>query len=151
MKFIHDKTAAPYFSNLVWFIGNNVLMMERCLRTEANHLTRNKLESLVALHLDDVHYVQDIMQLQIKTLNSLLCEHLLNTLFIPLYVYSLDPSLTVDSPQVSVKCALFLLSQVFIILNHPPLVKQLKLYICFEENPNLVGASTYPHFSRFLA
>jgi len=40
LKFIHDRTAAPYFSNLVWFIGNNVLMMERCLRTEATHLVR---------------------------------------------------------------------------------------------------------------
>ena len=75
--------------------GNNVLMMERCLRTEATHLTRNKLESLVALHLDDMHYVHDIMQLQMQSLNNMLCEHLLNTLLIPLYVYSLDPSLKV--------------------------------------------------------
>ena len=64
------------------------------------HLTRNKLESLVALHLDDVHYVNDILQLQILSLNSMLCSHLLNTLFIPLYVYSLAPELEVDSPQV---------------------------------------------------
>ncbi|KAL5254590.1 hypothetical protein ACHWQZ_G014141 [Mnemiopsis leidyi] len=148
IKFIHDKTAAPYFSNLVWFIGNNVLMMERCLRTEATHLTRNKLESLVALHLDDMHYVHDIMQLQMQSLNNMLCEHLLNTLLIPLYVYSLDPSLKVDSPQVSVKCALFLLSQVFLILNHPPLVKQLKLYICFEENPNLESSDTLRRFTK---
>ena len=70
-------------------------MMERCLRTEATHLTRNKLESLVALHLDDMHYVHDIMQLQMQSLNNMLCEHLLNTLLIPLYVYSLDPSLKV--------------------------------------------------------
>ncbi|XP_063682749.1 protein CLEC16A-like isoform X3 [Bolinopsis microptera] len=148
IKFIHDKTAAPYFSNLVWFIGNNVLMMERCLRTEATHLTRNKLESLVALHLDDMHYVHDIMLLQMQSLNSMLCEHLLNTLLIPLYVYSLDPSLKVDSPQVSVKCALFLLSQVFLILTHPPLVKQLKLYICFEENPNLESSDTLRRFTK---
>ena len=81
--------------NPLYRIGNNVLMMERCLRTEATHLTRNKLESLVALHLDDMHYVHDIMQLQMQSLNNMLCEHLLNTLLIPLYVYSLDPSLKV--------------------------------------------------------
>ena len=56
-----------------------------------------------------------------------------------------DPLLQVDSPVVSVKCALFLLSQVFLVLSHPPLVKQLKLYICFEENPDLVRLTCVTH------
>lgn len=31
-KFIRNKTAAPYFSNLVWFIGNHVLELDGCIR-----------------------------------------------------------------------------------------------------------------------
>lgn len=31
LKFVTDKTAAPYFSNLVWFIGSHVLEIESCL------------------------------------------------------------------------------------------------------------------------
>ena len=35
-EFIRNKTAAPYFSNLVWFIGNHVIQLDTCLvsRTE---------------------------------------------------------------------------------------------------------------------
>lgn len=35
LKFIEDKTAAPYFSNLVWFIGNHVLELDACVRNDA--------------------------------------------------------------------------------------------------------------------
>jgi len=35
LKFIRDKTAAPYFSNLVWFIGNHVLELDACVRNDA--------------------------------------------------------------------------------------------------------------------
>ena len=31
LKFIRDCTAAPYFSNLVWFIGNHVIDIDNCL------------------------------------------------------------------------------------------------------------------------
>ncbi|KAG8234206.1 hypothetical protein J437_LFUL013803 [Ladona fulva] len=35
LKFIGDKTAAPYFSNLVWFIGSHVLELDACVRNDA--------------------------------------------------------------------------------------------------------------------
>ena len=34
LKFVTDKTAAPYFSNLVWFIGNHVLELDSCVRND---------------------------------------------------------------------------------------------------------------------
>lgn len=34
VKFITDRTAVPYFSNLVWFIGNHVIEIDTCLRRE---------------------------------------------------------------------------------------------------------------------
>jgi protein CLEC16A len=32
LQFIRDKTAAPYFSNLVWFIGNHVLEIDAAVK-----------------------------------------------------------------------------------------------------------------------
>ena len=32
LRFVIDKTAVPYFSNLVWFIGNHILDMDACVR-----------------------------------------------------------------------------------------------------------------------
>lgn len=32
LKFIRDKTAAPYFSNLVWFIGNHVVEIDKLIK-----------------------------------------------------------------------------------------------------------------------
>ena len=31
LEFIRNKTAAPYFTNLVWFIGNHVIELDSCL------------------------------------------------------------------------------------------------------------------------
>ena len=32
LRYIRDKTAAPYFSNLVWFIGGHVLELNDCVQ-----------------------------------------------------------------------------------------------------------------------
>lgn len=34
LQFIRDKTAAPYFSNLVWFIGKHILDLDSCVRND---------------------------------------------------------------------------------------------------------------------
>lgn len=36
--FIRDRTAAPYFSNLVWFIGNHVIDIDTCLKNHKAEL-----------------------------------------------------------------------------------------------------------------
>ena len=82
-----------------------------------SHLNRNNLESAVAEHLDYLHYLNDILSLSVTSLNEILCDHLLNRLFIPLYVYSLfeipiAARKDEDTPRVSSSVALFLLSQV---------------------------------------
>lgn len=98
-----------------------------------SHLNCSQLESLVAEHLDDLHYCNDILSLNVSSLNEILTEHLLNRLFIPLYVYSLfDVSAAAKkdegSPRISNKIALFLLSQVIdknimiILLHSAPMV-----------------------------
>nr|CAD7601801.1 unnamed protein product [Timema genevievae] len=116
LQFIRDKTAAPYFSNLVWFIGNHVLELDSCVRNDADHQSQNRLSDLVAEHLDHLHYLNDILCLDISDLNQVLTDHLLNKLLIPLYD---------AKPHVSSVVSLFLLSQVFLIITHEPLVRVL--------------------------
>jgi hypothetical protein len=54
-----------------------------------SHQSQNRLSDLVAEHLDHLHYLNDILSLDIGDLNQVLTDHLLNKLLIPLYVYSL--------------------------------------------------------------
>ncbi|CAK1547334.1 unnamed protein product [Leptosia nina] len=174
LRFIRDRTAAPYFSNLVWFIGKHILELNACVRNDADHQSQQKLDDLVAEHLDHLHYINDILCLNIPDLNDVLTEHLLHKLLIPLYIYSLTESRrpvtsspynreniqsievitrnleailsgrspadtpprlkypmqkmeSEDEPKPSVSCvvALFLLSQVFLIITHGPIVHAL--------------------------
>lgn len=36
LDFIRNKTAAPYFSNLVWFIGNHVIDIDNFIQSTDN-------------------------------------------------------------------------------------------------------------------
>uniref|UniRef100_A0A8C5GKI4 C-type lectin domain containing 16A n=1 Tax=Gouania willdenowi TaxID=441366 RepID=A0A8C5GKI4_GOUWI len=118
LHYIRDKTAVPYFSNLVWFIGSHVIELDKCVQTDEEHKNRGKLSDLVAEHLDHLHYLNDILIINCEFLNDVLTDHLLNRLFLPLYVYSLERKI---NPQVS----LYLLSQVFLIIHYQPLVNAL--------------------------
>uniref|UniRef100_M3ZDB9 C-type lectin domain containing 16A n=1 Tax=Xiphophorus maculatus TaxID=8083 RepID=M3ZDB9_XIPMA len=108
LHYIRDKTAVPYFSNLVWFIGSHVIELDKCVQTDEEHKNRGKLSDLVAEHLDHLHYLNDILIINCEFLNDVLTDHLLNRLFLPLYVYSLV------SPET-----------VFLIIHYQPLVNAL--------------------------
>ncbi|KAJ2946215.1 hypothetical protein O0L34_g5151 [Tuta absoluta] len=166
LRFIRDRTAAPYFSNLVWFIGKHILELDACVRKDADHQSQQKLDDLVAEHLDHLHYINDILCLNIPDLNDVLTEHLLHKLLVPLYIYSLtseskrlnssfdrDQMQSIEvitrnleailkgkssdspyqnrfeedetKPSVSCVVSLFLLSQVFLIITHGPIVHAL--------------------------
>ncbi|XP_058891330.1 protein CLEC16A isoform X2 [Acipenser ruthenus] len=151
LHYIRDKTAVPYFSNLVWFIGSHVIELDNCVQTDEEHRNRGKLSDLVAEHLDHLHYLNDILIINCEFLNDVLTDHLLNRLFLPLYVYSLVnheqakllplvsrhgtcPYLHVstkqllqsgDRPRISSQVSLYLLSQVFLIIHYAPLVNSL--------------------------
>ena len=152
LRFVIDKTAVPYFANLVWFIGNHILEIDACVRNDADHRSLGKLKDLVAEHLDHVHYLNDILCLGIENLNEVLTGHLLNRLFIPLYVYSLvhkpkapnaDTTTLEDmKPHVSKVTSLFLLSQVFLIMRHVPLVRLLA-WIIFHGDANIFTGQVF--------
>uniref|UniRef100_A0A669F6V4 C-type lectin domain containing 16A n=1 Tax=Oreochromis niloticus TaxID=8128 RepID=A0A669F6V4_ORENI len=113
LHYIRDKTAVPYFSNLVWFIGSHVIELDKCVQTDEEHKNRGKLSDLVAEHLDHLHYLNDILIINCEFLNDVLTDHLLNRLFLPLYVYSLVSPETVRYPEV------------FLIIHYQPLVNAL--------------------------
>ncbi|XP_062563745.1 protein CLEC16A homolog [Armigeres subalbatus] len=149
LQFIRDKTAAPYFSNLVWFIGKHILELDACVRNDIDHQSQHRLANLVAEHLDHLHYLNDILCLDIPDLNAVLTEHLLHKLLVPLYIFSLTPSPPIsmavvtrnlaavlnkvvdidikemNNPRVSSVVALFLLSLVFLVITHRPLINAL--------------------------
>ncbi|KAJ7411080.1 Protein CLEC16A [Willisornis vidua] len=108
LHYIRDKTAVPYFSNLVWFIGSHVIELDNCVQTDEEHRNRGKLSDLVAEHLDHLHYLNDILIINCEFLNDVLTDHLLNRLFLPLYVYSLVNQ-----------------DKVFLIIHYAPLVNSL--------------------------
>ncbi|XP_069762203.1 protein CLEC16A isoform X2 [Narcine bancroftii] len=126
LHYIRDKTAVPYFSNLVWFIGSHVIELDNCVQTDEEHRNRGKLSDLVAEHLDHLHYLNDILIINCEFLNDVLTDHLLNRLFLPLYVYSLvTQEQSGDRPKISRQASLYLLSQVFLIIHYRPLVNSL--------------------------
>lgn len=103
----------------------------------------------MAEHLDHLHYLNDILCLNISDLNAVLTEHLLHKLFVPLYIFSLTPApplsmalvtqnlaavlnkvveidiQEMNNPRVSCVVSLFLLSLVFLVITHGPLVHAL--------------------------
>lgn len=105
-----------------------------------SHQSQHRLSNLVAEHLDHLHYLNDILCLNIPDLNAVLTEHLLHKLFVPpplsmaLIAQNLAAVLnkTVDidiqemnNPRVSCVVSLFLLSLVFLVITHGPLVHAL--------------------------
>ena len=54
-----------------------------------SHLKCDRLKDLVAEHLDHLHYLHDILSLNIQDVNIVLTGHFINRLLIPLYIYSL--------------------------------------------------------------
>ncbi|XP_049323749.1 protein CLEC16A isoform X2 [Astyanax mexicanus] len=118
LHYIRDKTAVPYFSNLVWFIGSHVIELDK-------HKNRGKLSDLVAEHLDHLHYLNDILTINCEFLNDVLTDHLLNRLFLPLYVYSLVTQQQGQDRKINPQVSLYLLSQVFLIIHYQPLVNAL--------------------------
>ncbi|XP_022916818.1 protein CLEC16A homolog isoform X2 [Onthophagus taurus] len=168
LTFIRDRTAAPYFSNIVWFIGKHIQELDNCVRNDADHQSQNRLSDLVAEHLDHLHYLNDILCLNITDLNQVLTDHLLHKLLIPLYIQSLSSMTKLSDSneaqatqnlnrvfnknlnfnehsqydfingKVSCVVSLFLLSQVFLIISNPLLVQALS-WIILKSDKLMLG------------
>ncbi|XP_028395434.1 protein CLEC16A-like [Dendronephthya gigantea] len=150
LNFIVNKTADAYFCNLIWYIGNHAMELDRCSVKESDHLHCGRLKDLVADHLDHLHYINDILCLNILELNEILTEYLLDRLIIPLYLYSLvaDEDAPLQcKPQVGKLFALYLLSQILLIIKHPPLVSTLTDVILQGEEINMDSSPSHSPLS----
>lgn len=96
LKFITGQTV-PCLTDLVNFIRDNVINIERCLRDSPNLQSPNdklllKLEDIFAEHLDHLHYLNDILMLRIDDINRILSDNLMHHLIKPLVdAYKDDP------------------------------------------------------------
>lgn len=139
LEFICDKTATPYFSNLIWLIGKDAIELDDCVLQETDHFKYDKLKANVADHLDHLHYLNDILLLEIDVLNMILTDHMVNRLLIPLYIYSLpskDDLPSANNPDrvhIGKLVALFLLAQHLLIMDHTPLVNAI-IDVMLNEN-----------------
>ncbi|KRZ52753.1 Extended synaptotagmin-2 [Trichinella nativa] len=81
IRFIRDNTAVPYFSNLVWFIRQRA--------NEINGSGVDRMRDLIADHQDHIHYLNDILCLDVEDLNKVLIDQLMSKLFLPVYLNSI--------------------------------------------------------------
>ncbi|CAF0966985.1 unnamed protein product [Adineta steineri] len=129
-RFILDRTATEYFSNLVWFMRNHILDFDTMIRNNQDINTRGNVTSKLEEYLDDIHYLQDIFLLNVDSLNNVLKEQLMNRLLIPVYVFSLikrDKFTRVKDPRTMLdqSPALFLLAEIFLVVRYRPVIEEL--------------------------
>ncbi|KAF5401017.1 hypothetical protein PHET_05212 [Paragonimus heterotremus] len=141
LEFIHHQTSLPYFSYLVWSVGNTILDIDDMLRSDLSPQCRTRLDDLVAEHVDHLHYLNDLLSLNVEGINDVLCDHLLHRMLIPLHLYSLTkrykPSspkdVRVKRPHVSHPVAAFMLTQFFAILQQIDVIRVLTEAIFFGD------------------
>eukprot|EP00011_Vannellida_sp_DIVA3-517-6-12_P014194 CAMPEP_0114616830 /NCGR_PEP_ID=MMETSP0168-20121206/6887_1 /TAXON_ID=95228 ORGANISM="Vannella sp., Strain DIVA3 517/6/12" /NCGR_SAMPLE_ID=MMETSP0168 /ASSEMBLY_ACC=CAM_ASM_000044 /LENGTH=321 /DNA_ID=CAMNT_0001827953 /DNA_START=54 /DNA_END=1016 /DNA_ORIENTATION=+ len=135
-KFILDKSAATYFSNLVGFLAAQCARLDGLL-AEATHARRGRLQDFTDELLDLFYYLHDVLALGIEQLNQVLTFHLVEYFFAPLLVAAVvqgappgqaqaDGAAQVQGPpRLSRRLALFLLGEALHVFTHPPLVNAL--------------------------
>ncbi|KAG5322659.1 CL16A protein, partial [Pseudoatta argentina] len=115
LAFIRDRTAAPYFSNLVWFIGDHIIELDTCVRNDAEK---------VFYHFVMLAIINDILTFKDNRIctssRPIIAESMAHRVRGPR-----GAGLPDERKHVSVVVALFLLSQVFLIVSHEPLVHTL--------------------------
>ena len=131
--FILDRSAVPYFSNLVWFIRDQCLSMDKFLQ-KASYLDVGKVKEKAEHQIDHFYYLQDIFNLQVEAMNRVLTDQLLAHFVFPVLVGSCiatdeeDESVASElSHRISSHFSIFLLAQMFHIFrdNSAPLINAL--------------------------
>lgn len=125
-KFILDRSAVPYFSNLVWFLRDEVrssaelgvghdvrvkvLSLSQVINT-TGYGSRGQLEETIETLIDLFYYLQDILNLDIEALGQALIDQLLSHFVLPVLIGSLHDN-EHETKVIPGRLALFLLGQV---------------------------------------
>eukprot|EP01119_Soliformovum_irregulare_P014909 TRINITY_DN4131_c0_g1_i1.p1 TRINITY_DN4131_c0_g1~~TRINITY_DN4131_c0_g1_i1.p1 ORF type:complete len:976 (-),score=250.71 TRINITY_DN4131_c0_g1_i1:40-2967(-) len=134
-NYVLDKTAAPYFSNIVWFIRDQCYTLDSLI-CSSSHQNRSKLEDFVEELLDYFYYLQDIFNLGMTDMSEVLSDHLLKHLLLPQFIGSLVTSDMELEDRLTPLTAVFLMAQVFHIFNYKPLINTLAAAF-IHPNPEL--------------
>lgn len=124
--FILDRSAVPYFSNLVWFIRDQCISLDRFIQG-ASYLDVGKVRSKVEQQIDHFYYLQDILNLQMDAMSRVLSDQFLAHFVFPVLVASFLPSnikKELDAEhKISNRVAQFFLTQIFDIFSNSLLIQ----------------------------
>ena len=93
--FILNRSAVPYFSNLVWFVRDQCASLDALLAT-GTYLDLAKLSEQVEQRIDHFYYLEDIFQLNVDALSQALTDQLLCHFILPILLGAL-----LDAPPAS--------------------------------------------------
>jgi len=143
-KYVLDRTAVPYFSNIVWYIRDQCQSLDQLLNG-ATHANKAKLEDFTAELMDYLYYLHDIFNLGIKELSEVLSDQLIKNLLLPQFVGSLMPDDDVVlEDRLSPLLAVFLLAQVFYIFTYKPVVNTIAAALVHPQP----SSYSLPHLQR---
>ncbi|CAG8505409.1 9158_t:CDS:10 [Acaulospora morrowiae] len=144
--FILDKKAAPYFSNLVYFIANHASILNDISNSSTYYKQYSRFNYYMAEHCDNFYYINDIINLDIEKMNQTLTAHLMDLLVQPIYADSLVKESLLPSKQkvrINSVVALALLCHVLHIFRHTPLVTSM-VAMLFANSPSMMDYSHSP-------
>lgn len=114
-EFILERSAIPYFCNIVWFLRDQSLALNQVL----DSITKNKADEALELQVDYFYYLQDILQLEIEPLSNILIDQLLCHYVLPTLVGSLNAQPGDREDLLKPWLALYTLSQLLTLFKHP--------------------------------
>ncbi|KAK0418158.1 hypothetical protein QR680_013405 [Steinernema hermaphroditum] len=137
-KFIVSRSG-DYFQKVVDVVADQVIEMDIFARSAENEASnRNRLNDMVAEHLDNMHYLNDILMIDFENLNVLLTDCVYDRLAAPLYLASLaqlrESSSTILMSRVS---ALFTLSQFLLIIHNQHLIETVLTSLFFGDQSDV--------------
>jgi protein CLEC16A len=139
-KFVLDRCAVPYFSNLVWFMREECTRLDRVFATASTKAT-GELESLAAEHLDRLFYLSDVFDTCKEPMGRVVCEQMLFKILLPRAVASVVPSEQED--MLSPMMAMMFLAQTMFVFSSTaclPLVNAIGCALLCQSEPTERGS-----------
>ncbi|TKR67801.1 hypothetical protein L596_023894 [Steinernema carpocapsae] len=137
-KFIVSKSGR-YFHEIVDLVADQAIEMDIFARSAENEASnRDRLNDMIAEHLDNMHYLNDILMIEFTDLNVLLTNSVYDRLVSPLYLASLaqlrETSSTILLSRVS---SLFALSQFLLIIHNQHLIETVLTALFFGDQSDV--------------
>lgn len=120
-NFIIDRSAIPYFSNVVWFLRDQSILLTQ-LFAEVDYNGRGKVNQVLDMQIDLLYYLQDIIQIGVSAISNLLVDQMLCHYVLPTLLGSLAEQCHNDGDSMTPTLAMYTLTQMILIYRDPYLV-----------------------------